>query len=108
MTLTNSINLTGYTNPRLTFYTKYDIENNWDYGQVEISTNNGSTWIPLQGQYTNPGTGSFQPNGEPLYDGTNTNWVREEISLSSYISSQFKIRFELKTDEQCTERWMVC
>jgi hypothetical protein len=98
MTLTNAINLTGFTNPRLTFYTKYDIENNWDYGQVEISTNNGATWIPLQGQYTNPGTGSFQPNGEPLYDGTNTNWVREEISLSSYISSQFKIRFELKTD----------
>ena len=98
MTLTNPINLTGFTNPRLTFYTKYDIENNWDYGQVEISTNNGATWIPLQGQYTNPGTGSFQPNGEPLYDGTNTNWVREEISLSSYISSQFKIRFEFKTD----------
>lgn len=98
MTLTNSINLTGFTNPRLTFFTKYDIENNWDYGQVEISTNNGATWIPLQGQYTNPGTGSFQPNGEPLYDGTNANWVREEISLSSYISSQFKIRFELKTD----------
>ena len=108
MTLTNSINLTGYTNPRLTFYTKYDIENNWDYGQVEISTNNGSTWIPLQGQYTNPGTGSFQPNGEPLYDGTNTNWVREEISLSSYISSQFKIRFELKTDSNVErDGWYV-
>lgn len=98
MTLTNPINLAGYTNPRLTYYTKYDIENDWDYGQVEISTNNGSSWIPLQGQYTNPGTGSFQPNGEPLYDGTRTEWVREEISLSSYISSQVKLRFELKTD----------
>lgn len=98
MTLTNPINLTGFTNPRLTFYTKFDIENDWDYGQVKISTNNGSTWIPLTGEYTNPGTGSFQPNGEPLYDGTQTSWVREEIPLSSYISSQFKIRFELKTD----------
>lgn len=98
MTLANSINLTGYTNPRLTFYTKFDIENNWDYGQVEISTNNGSSWIPLQGQYTNPGTGSFQPNGEPLYDGTQSNWVKEDISLSSFISSQVKIRYELKTD----------
>ena len=98
MTLTNAINLTGYSNPRLSFYTKFDIENNWDYGQVEISTNNGATWIPLHGQYTNPGTGSFQPNGEPLYDGTQTVWVKEEISLSSYISNQFKIRFELKTD----------
>ncbi|HEY6626133.1 MAG TPA: M14 family zinc carboxypeptidase, partial [Ignavibacteriaceae bacterium] len=98
MTLTNSINLTGYLNPRLSYYTKFDVENNWDYGQVEISTNNGSTWIPLQGQYTNPGTGTFQPNGEPLYDGTQTGWVKEEISLSSYISSQFKIRFEIRSD----------
>ncbi|MBK9099338.1 MAG: immune inhibitor A [bacterium] len=98
MTLTNPINLIGISNPRLSFYTKFDIENNWDYGQVEISTNNGSTWIPLQGEYTNPGTGTFQPVGQPLYDGTQTTWVKEEISLSSYISSQFKIKFELKTD----------
>jgi hypothetical protein len=98
MTLTNPINLIGISNPRLSFYTKFDIENNWDYGQVEISTNNGSTWIPIPGQYTNPGTGTFQPNGEPLYDGTQSSWVKEEISLSSYISSQFKIRFELISD----------
>lgn len=98
MTLTNPINLTGIINPYLNFYTKFDIENGWDYGQVEVSTNNGSTWIPLQGQYTNSGTGSFQPAGEPLYDGTKTEWVKEEISLASYISNQFKIRFELKSD----------
>lgn len=98
MTLSNSLNLVGITNPRLTFYTKYDIENGWDYGQVEISTNNGSTWIPLQGQYTNPGTGNAQPNGEPLYDGIRGEWVREEISLAVYVSNQFKIRFELKSD----------
>jgi len=98
MTLSNPINLTGISNPILTFYTKYDIEKSWDYGQVKISTNNGSTWIPLQGRYTNPGSGSFQPSGEPVYDGTQTNWVKEEISLSQYISSQVKIRFELRSD----------
>ena len=98
MTLTNSINLTAYNNPRLVFWTKYDIESNWDYGQVDISTNNGSTWLPLAGQYTEPGVGSFQPNGEPLYDGMQTNWVREEISLASLRSAQNKIRFQLNTD----------
>ncbi|QQS35652.1 MAG: immune inhibitor A [Ignavibacteriales bacterium] len=108
MTLTNPINLSGFTNPRLTYYTKWDIESDWDYGQVEISTNNGSTWIPLQGQYMNPGTGSFQPNGEPLYDGTRAEWVREEISLASYISSTVKFRFELKTDgSQQRDGWYV-
>jgi hypothetical protein len=98
MSLKNSIDLTTYSNPRLTFWTKYDIESNWDYGQVEASTNNGSTWIPLQGLYTEPGTGSFQPGGEPLYDGLRTDWVKEEISLAGFNSNQFKLKFELKTD----------
>ncbi len=98
LTLTNSIDLSGYSNPRLTYWTKWDIENDWDYAQTKISTNNGSTWTPLQGLYTNPGVGSFQPNGEPLYDGTQLNWVKEEISLASYSSSQVKFKFELKSD----------
>ncbi|MDO8550494.1 MAG: M14 family zinc carboxypeptidase [Ignavibacteria bacterium] len=102
MTLTNSINLSSFQNPLLRFWTKYDIESNWDYGQVEISLNNGSTWIPLEGEYTQPGTGSFQPNGQPVYDGSQSDWVLEEISLANYTSNQVKIRFELKTDGSST------
>jgi len=98
MTLTNAIDLSVHQNPKLTFWTKYDIESNYDYGQIEVSTNNGSTWIPLQGVYTEPGTGTFQPNGEPLYDGLKSNWVKEEMSLAGYNSNQVKLRFELKTD----------
>ena len=98
MTLTNPIDLSGYSNPKLSFWTKYDIEGNWDYGQVEISTNNGNAWIPLAGIYTKSGTGSFQPNGQPLYDGSRLSWVREEISLSGFSSDQVKLRFKLITD----------
>ncbi len=108
MTLTNSINLSSFQNPILKFWTKYDIESNWDYGQVEISTNKGSTWIPLAGEYTQPGTGSFQPNGQPVYDGSQSDWVLEEISLANYTSNQVKIRFELKTDGGSTrDGWYV-
>jgi hypothetical protein len=108
MTSKDPINLSSYSNPKLSFWTRWDIENNWDYGQVKLSTNNGSSWTPLQGLYTNPGTGSFQPNGEPLYDGTQTNWVREEISLTGLTSSQNKLRFELKTDGSITkDGWYV-
>jgi bacillopeptidase F (M6 metalloprotease family) len=75
---------------------------------VQISTNNGTTWIALEGEFTEPGVGSFQPNGEPLYDGSKANWVKEEINLNSYISSQFKIRFRLRTDSGTTfDGWYV-
>jgi murein tripeptide amidase MpaA len=108
MTLTNPINLSSYSNPKLSFWTKWDIENNWDYGQVKVSTNNGVSWTPLQGNYTNPGTGSFQPIGQPLYDGTQTNWVQEEINLTGLTSAQSKLRFELKTDGSVTrDGWYV-
>jgi hypothetical protein len=99
MTLTNPINLTGYPTPRLRFQTRFDIESDWDYGQVQVSTNNGTTWIALTGQYTEPGVGNFQPPGEPVYDGSQSSWVKEEISLANYINSQFKIRFRLRTDD---------
>ena len=108
LTQKNSVDLSSYAHPRLSFWTKYDIESNWDYGQVEISTNNGSTFTPLTGNYTEPGTGSFQPNGEPLYDGVQTNWVNEEIDLTSFNSNQTKLRFELKTDGSVTkDGWYI-
>ncbi|MBE0570766.1 MAG: immune inhibitor A [Ignavibacteriaceae bacterium] len=102
MTLTNSVDLSGIVNPKLKYWTKFNIESDWDYGQVQISTNNGTTWIALTGQYTEPAVGSFQPPGEPVYDGSQSNWVKEEISLASYTSSPIKIRFRLRTDNNTT------
>jgi hypothetical protein len=97
MTLTSPIDLSGYPNPKLSYWTKLDIESDYDYGQVKVSTNNGTTWIPLAGNYTQPGVAP-QPVGQPVYDGNISNWVKEEISLANYINSQVKIQFQLKTD----------
>lgn len=108
MSLKNAINLSNNEHPRLSFWTKFDIESGWDYGQVEISTNNGTTFTPLAGFYTKLGSGSFQPNGEPLYDGIQSNWVNEIMDLTNYNSSQVKLKFELKTDGSLTkDGWYV-
>ncbi len=98
MTLKNAVDLSTNEHPRLSFWTKFDIESGWDYGQVKISTNNGTTFTPLTGTYTTPGSGSFQPNGEPLYDGVQTSWVNEIMDLTNYNTNQVKLKFELKTD----------
>lgn len=97
ITMTESVSLVDAIGVELSFKLKYNIEDNWDYAQVEISTNNGTSWTPLEGLYTNAGTGSFQPNGEPLYDGA-SDWVTEKISLNPYIGDEIKIRFRMKSD----------
>jgi len=108
LTLNNSISLVGSIDAVLEFQTQWDIETDWDYGQVLISTNDGTSWAPLEGIYTNPGTGSFQPNGEPLYDGSQLSWVKETIDLSNYIGQQIKLRFLLRSDGFVNEDgWFV-
>ena len=108
MSLKNAIDLSANEHPRLSFWTKFDIESGWDYGQVEVSTNNGASFVPLTGSNTTLGSGSFQPNGEPLYDGIQTNWVNEIMDLTNYNTSQVKLKFELKTDgSMVQDGWFV-
>lgn len=92
----NQVDLKGYFNPVLSFYTKYDIERGWDYGQVKVSTNNGFSWTALKGRHTHPGN-TYQVS-EPVYDGQQSDWVKEEINLNAYSGSKIKIRFDLITD----------
>ena len=97
--LTNSIDLSTAINANLTFYARWDIENNFDYAQIQVSTDNGATWIPQCGQYTNLGTNNQSgATNEPVYDDSQTSWVQENISLSDYLGSTIKIRFQLVTD----------
>jgi bacillopeptidase F (M6 metalloprotease family) len=100
-TLNQSIDLTNATAAGVKYWAKWDIENDFDYCQLQVSTDNGNTWIGQCGLYTNTGNsanGSVQPNGEPVYDGTQTSWVLEEISLSDYIGETIKMRFIFKSD----------
>ena len=102
ITLNEEIDLSTAAYAQLNFYAKWEIEPGWDYAQVEVSPNGGSTWIPLEGKYTKPGNNN-QASGEPLYDGFQTQWVNEEINLNDYIGSSILIRFKLVSDSYVTE-----
>ncbi|MDC8003607.1 M14 family zinc carboxypeptidase [Aureisphaera galaxeae] len=99
ITLSDPIDLTNAAGANVTFYARWDIENNWDYAQFEVSTDGGSTWEPQCGKFTNAGSDNgFQPEGEPLYDGTQIPWVFEEIDLSDYLGENILVRFEFRSD----------
>ena len=101
ITLANPVSLSNALGATLSFWAKWAIEDNWDYVQVEISTDNGSSWIPQCGKYTQPGS-SNQVN-EPLYDGFQNTWVKEEINLSDYLGQNILVRFQIISDGNSTE-----
>ncbi|MFN2394741.1 MAG: M28 family peptidase [Bacteroidales bacterium] len=83
------LNLMGYTNATLSFYTRYDIENNWDYMYLEISTN-GTNWTTLD-----------------TFTGTQSSWVQKTYSLSNYLNHSFVlIRFHFSSDYTVTRDGM--
>lgn len=99
--LIQTIDLSQATAAMVSFYAKWDIETDYDYCQFQVSTDNGTTWQGQCGLYTVPGTsanGSSQPNNQPVWEGTQLNWVYEEISLSDYLGEVIKVRFRLESD----------
>jgi len=63
-----------------------------------ISTNGGSSWTPLCGEYTNQGVAN-QDLDNPLYDNFQTDWVLEEVDLSGYLGeTSTKFKFQLISD----------
>jgi len=98
ITLTNEIELNNTLLMVLQFRAKWAVESGYDYVQVSISENNGSTWTPLKGKYTHPGTVN-QAYGQPVYDGIESEWVCEDISLNEYMGKKVKFRFRLKADQ---------
>jgi hypothetical protein len=99
LTLANQVKLINVLNAFLEFDSQWFIEAAYDYGQVQISTDNGVHWTALNGQYTiPPGVITLIPYSEPIYSGEQSSWVHEIIDISKYASKQFKLRFLLKSD----------
>lgn len=95
------IDLTNASSAMISFYAKWAIEADYDFVQFQVSTDGGTTWIGQCGNYTVPGTsanGSVQPNNQPVYEGTQSTWVLEEVNLSDYLGQQIKVRFQLRSD----------
>jgi len=87
----------------VTFLTRWSIETTKDFAQLQVRSG-GSSWAPLCGKYSKPGApGSqlelpsphaAQPAGEPLFDGRQTQWVREEFDLAPWVGlSSVELRF---------------
>ncbi len=102
-TLTRSFDLSGLEKATLSCWLWYDLEEDYDYAYIEISTDGGKTWHTLPSRYTtttNPAGNNFGHGYTGKSGGEETpQWVEERIDLTPYVGGEVLLRFEMVTDD---------
>ncbi len=105
--LTREIDLSGVTSAVLSFWTWYDIEVDFDYAYVAVSTDGGRRWATVQAAATT----TEDPNGNNLGhgftgisgDGETAVWIQQRADLGAYAGKKILLRFEHVTDGALNE-----
>jgi surface antigen len=84
-----SLDLSGLTNPVLSFWTRYSFENGYDYGNVYVSFLEDSSWSSWEQVAS--------------YTGTQSSWVKKQVPLNSYKGKVIKIAFQVSSDWLITD-----
>jgi len=94
----DEFDLSNASEVNLKFYTKYVIENDYDYVQI-LASSDGVNYTPLCGKYTNAASQYQGVEGDPVYDSAQNEWVLETVCLDDYLGEEsVTIKFALTTD----------
>ncbi|WP_164667531.1 choice-of-anchor J domain-containing protein [Virgibacillus doumboii] len=94
--------LSNVSEATLTFDHYQQIEEQWDFGAVQVSTDNGQTWTSLANEntrtdITDQGYPKIKEN-LPGFTGLNEDWQKETFDLSEYAGQKVHISFRYMTD----------
>lgn len=113
--VTPPLQLTTGAASSVSFFTRWDVEQGWDGGVVDLSTDNGTTWLRLTPDNGYPGTISDGgtlcgiAEGEGAYTGLgHLTWSPATIDLGAYAGQTVKLRWLYRTDgAQTGDGWFV-
>jgi hypothetical protein len=86
----------------LSFFSKYDIETDWDKGEVEVSTDGGSTWdrvpvnYPLLVSHSSDACGLA--SGQNYFNGSSSSYSEYTASLAGWAGETVLLRWVLSSD----------
>jgi hypothetical protein len=94
--------LTNVDSATLKFDNFIQIEEHWDFGMVQVSTDDGETWTSLANENT---TSDIVEEGHPKikenlpgFTGYYDDWITEEFDLTPYAGQKVHIAFRYMTD----------
>ncbi len=107
-TASYAIPLNSY--PELSFWHRWNTEDGWDGGVVEVSTNGGTTWndvgaanFTLNGY--NGGLGAAPTNalsGRAAFTGLQGTFINTKVNLASFNGQSVMLRFRFGSDDNTT------
>jgi hypothetical protein len=88
----------------LTYWLRGWSEDDFDCLRTEISTDGGTSWKPIAGLYTSPGSGvdTELPFGSPVTDGFKFEWIKERMDLTEFVDKTIRLRFRFTSDNTLT------
>jgi hypothetical protein len=104
--------LSNVENATLNFDNFIDIEEQWDFGVVQVSTDNGESWKSLENENTrsdvvDEGYPKIKEN-VPGFTGHYEDWQQETFDLSEFAGQNVLISFRYLTDWGTTELgWFI-
>ena len=82
ISMTTTIDLSGSVRPLLSFWHKYDLERNGDFGYVRVSNDMGASWHNLH----------------VITGSSNSEWVRAEIDLAYWAGQEIQLQFLMQSN----------
>jgi choice-of-anchor B domain-containing protein len=113
--VTPALTLSAGESSQLSFWSAWDVEQGWDGGVVEVSTDGGTNWTRLTpaggypGTITDGGTLCGVTVGSGAFTGmSHLSWSPYQIDLTAYAGQSVKLRWLYRTDTaQTGEGWFV-
>jgi immune inhibitor A len=101
-TLTRKVDLRQVQTATLKYWAWYDIERDWDYAYLMVSTDNGAHWTPIAATSSR----ETDPNGQNYghgFSGISGNgneaaWIQETANLNAYAGRQILLRFAMQNN----------
>jgi immune inhibitor A len=115
--LAREVEVPNNADARFTLWNNYIIEEDWDFGFVEVSTDGGTTWeeqkvfnaadeeVTTPDDYSDP-NGRMHDYGDKKYGltGDSHGWVEHHVNLGAFAGQTIMLRLRLATDEAFLER----